>query len=64
MSYKKPPEPEDDEDFLTKISVKLPSVGGVVSMGDVYNKKKKKFAFWIFIDKWPMKAKLLYVHIE
>ena len=42
MSYKKPPEPEDDEDFLTKISVKLPSVGGVVSMGDVYNKKKKK----------------------
>lgn len=30
---------EDDDGFLTKMSVKLPSVGGVVSIGDVYNSK-------------------------
>lgn len=29
------PETEDDEGFLTKISVKVPSVGGEVNMGGV-----------------------------
>lgn len=37
LSYKKTPVSDEDEAFLNKISVKLPSVGGDVKMGDVYN---------------------------
>lgn len=45
---------EDDDGFLTKMSVKLPSVGGVVSIGDVYNSKitnKNQIKFF-FSVKW------------
>lgn len=34
------PEAEEDEDFLTRTSVKLVSVGGVVSIGVAYTKNK------------------------
>lgn len=42
MRNKKAPGTDDEEGFLTKISVKVPSVGGDVKMGGVYNQKGKK----------------------
>lgn len=37
------PEVEEEDCFLTKMSVKLPSVGGVVNIGVVYRGKILKF---------------------
>jgi len=39
--WRSSPETEDDEGFLTKISVKVPSVGGEVNIGGVCTKPIK-----------------------